>query len=257
MRLEEALREYRDGRLNESAILDFLRAYPTLDLGDIRLDRHRSLRKGFPEVVFGQGKTPNQLRRILAASRDETDKLLITRLAEETFTELEKDFPRLRYLAAARCAYIGEDTPQSAAPEGPFILALGAGTTDAPVVEEAALTARLMGCRVEILHDMGVAGLHRLLEKTELLQAASVVVVAAGMDAALPGVVTGLVMAPVIAVPTSVGYGASFQGLAALLSMLNTCAPGQTVVNIDNGFGAGYAAAQILWMARRQAPPQR
>ncbi len=258
MRLEEALHLYRDGKLGETEMLEFLRAYPTLELGDVRLDRHRALRKGFPEVVFGQGKTLDQLRRILTATGEETSTLLITRLAESTFVDLEKEFPRLRYHEAARCAYLSdipEIVPLPPSPGQPFLLALGAGTTDAPVVEEAALTARLMGCVVEVLHDLGVAGLHRLLEKTERLQAAAVVVVAAGMDAALPGVVTGLVKAPVIAVPTSVGYGASFQGLAALLSMLNSCAPGLTVVNIDNGFGAGYAAAQILWMNRPKTPP--
>jgi NCAIR mutase (PurE)-related protein len=232
----------------------------TIDnLGFARVDHLREKRKGFPEVIFGPGKTKTQILAIAERILARSGRLLITRTDRETWIHLKARLPLLRYHEAARAIwYPGDAARQRAAalPRG-HVLVVCAGTGDLPAAEEAALTARLLGCRVKTRYDVGVAGLHRLLAQLPALRAASVIVTAAGMDAALPSVVAGLVDKPVIALPTSIGYGSSMKGLSALLAMLNSCAPGITVVNIDNGFGAGFAAAQMLRLAQNLTPRVR
>jgi NCAIR mutase (PurE)-related protein len=211
------------------------------DLGFAKLDHQRSARLGFPEVVFAQGKSDEHLRRICEQHLQAHTKLLVTRLEPERHAALAPHVPGGHFNAMARTLSFGLDR---ARPQG-LVAVVCAGTSDLPVAEEALETARLMDCNVELTADVGVAGLHRLLAHIGQIRQARVVIVVAGMEGALPSVVGGLVRAPLIAVPTSVGYGASFGGLTALLAMMNSCAPGVTVVNIDNGFGAGFAAALI------------
>ncbi len=212
------------------------------DLGFAKVDHDRALRKGFPEVIFGDGKTPAQVAELARAVLGRSDRLLATRVGRDAAVAVASAIPDAVYHKAARVVIV--DRRQEAQPVRGVVVA-SAGTSDAPVAEEAALTAEIMDCEVVRLVDVGVAGIHRLLDKVTVLREASVVVAVAGMEGALPSVIGGLVAAPVIAVPTSVGYGASFGGAAALLAMLNSCAPGVAVVNIDNGFGAGYMAATI------------
>jgi NCAIR mutase (PurE)-related protein len=235
------LREVRSGTLPIEAALDRLSRLPFHDLGHTRVDTHRELRCGFPEAVFAEGKTTDELVDVARVVAREHGRFLATRVRPEGALALLEAFPAATHHARARAVTLGCD----ALPGEGAVLVVSAGTSDSPVAEEAALTARALGARVELLCDVGVAGIHRLLAHGEALRRARVLVVVAGMEGALPSVVGGLVDRPVIAVPTSVGYGASFGGLAALLAMLNSCAAGVTVVNIDNGFGAGYAAAQI------------
>lgn len=223
-------------------LLGELRALPFDDLGFARVDHHREVRQGFPEVIFGQGKSPAQVAEIAASLANRGQALLVTRASREVFEAVEGRVPGATYHEQARLV---------ARPVGPSPPAVGcivvaaAGTSDLPVAEEAAISAEIMGNRVDRLYDVGVAGIHRLLGERHRLEAARVVIVVAGMEGALPSVVGGLVRAPIIAVPTSVGYGASFGGLAALLGMLNSCATGVAVVNIDNGFGAASIASRI------------
>jgi NCAIR mutase (PurE)-related protein len=212
------------------------------DLGFAQVDTHRALRKGFPEVIFGAGKTPAQVVQIAAKLVAHEQRVLITRITSEHARALRKKFKHAMHHELARCVTI-EKKPLSK--RAGTVAVICAGTSDLPVAEEAAVTAEIMGNRVERIADPGVAGLHRILARLETIQRANVLVVVAGMEGALPSVVAGLVSNPVIAVPTSIGYGASFGGVAALLGMLNSCGSGVTVVNIDNGFGAGYAASQI------------
>jgi len=241
--LEQLLEEVRAGRLGVTEALERLRHLPYEDLGFARVDHHRALRQGFPEVVFAAGKSTDQLKDILASLSARSNHILMTRLAPEQAEILVADFPGARYHPVSRVLTLSrEEVPDRG--RGAVVV-ISAGTTDIPVAEEAALTAEIMGNRVETLYDCGVAGLHRLLAHQHLFRQATVFVVVAGMEGALPSVVGGLVDRPVIAVPTSVGYGAAFGGLAALLGMLNSCANGIGVVNIDNGFGAGYLAALI------------
>jgi NCAIR mutase (PurE)-related protein len=223
-----------------------LKHLETDDLGFARLDRHRTLRTGFPEVIYGPGKTPQQVAEIAERLVAAGQCVLATRCVPEMFEAVAARVPGAVHHVAARCIEAGPRPPITA--RGTIVVATG-GTSDIPVAEEAALTAELGGSRVDRLWDVGVAGIHRLLANRDRLFAASVIIVVAGMEGALPSVVAGLVDCPVIAVPTSVGYGAAFGGLAALLGMLNSCAPGMTVVNIDNGFGAGVAAGKINRMA--------
>ncbi len=223
--------------------LNKLRSLPVEMVGNFaQLDNHRALRCGFPEVVFGQGKTAEQVVQIVRRLSEQNDRVMVTRVTPEMSAVVQPQIPEMVYHPAARILAL-DKTPSRVKKPGVFVLS--AGTADIPVAEEAVLTADLMGNEVERLYDVGVAGIHRLLNQVERLQRARVVVVVAGMDGALPSVVGGLVSVPVIAVPTSVGYGASFQGLAALLTMLNSCATGVAVVNIDNGFGAGVLASRI------------
>jgi NCAIR mutase (PurE)-related protein len=239
--LRKLLLSLQGGGVDVDTALERLRHLPFEDLGDATVDHHRGLRTGFPEVIFGQGKSVGQIERIMVALLDKGNNVLVTRVDAEKARSLQHAFPAARFHDEARCLTI-EQKPPELLGRG-TILVISAGTSDLPVAAEAAITARLMGNRVEELYDVGVAGIHRLLARRELLDAASVVIVVAGMEGALPSVVAGLVGRPVIGVPTSVGYGASFGGIAALLGMLNSCAAGVTVVNIDNGFGAGMAAS--------------
>jgi len=207
-----------------------------------RLDHDRAARRGYPEAVYAEGKTTGQLAGIAASVRDRGDATLFTRLTAAQAAAVLAELPDARYDADARLLAWPAEPPS---PTGGLVTVLAAGTSDLPVAREAALTATHLGRACELIVDVGVAGLHRLLAHLDLLRRSRVVVVAAGMDGALPSVVAGLVSAPVVAVPTSVGYGAAFGGVAALLAMLNACAPGVAVVNIDNGYGAGHLAAQI------------
>ena len=220
-----------------------LKSLPFEDLGHTRIDHHRSLRKGFPEVIWGEGKTSGEILAIARQLRNRGQNILITRLEEKKARALQKAFPKSRYYPRSRVLIY---LTHAIKIEGKgMVLVVTAGTTDIPVAEEAALTVEFMGSHVETLYDVGVAGIHRLLSERKRLEAARVLVVVAGMEGALPSVVGGLVDKPVIAVPTSVGYGTSFGGIAALLTMLNSCASGVAVVNIDNGFGAGCMASLI------------
>ena len=243
-RLRELLTAYKQGAVDESEVVRQLRHLPFESLGFASIDHHRSLRQGFPEVVLCEGKTTEQVveisKRILAAG----DTLLATRASRATFEALQREIPEATYNPLARTIVVKRRPIEGS--EERRVLVVSAGTSDVPVAEEAAVTVETMGNTVERLYDVGVAGIHRLLTHKDRLEAARVIVVVAGMEGALASVVAGLVDKPVIAVPTSVGYGASFGGVAALLGMLNSCAAGVTVVNIDNGFGAGFAASLIL-----------
>jgi NCAIR mutase (PurE)-related protein len=230
--------------------IDELRNLPYEDLDFAKIDHHRGLRDILPEVVLGLGKTPEQIAAISERLVERTGRLLVTRLTLEGFQALQQAVPDAQYHEVARVATV-EREPRRLIPG---ILVLCAGTSDLPIAQEAALTARMAGSAAEVISDVGVAGIHRLFDKLPAILEANVIVVVAGMEGALPSVVAGLVSAPVIAVPTSIGYGASFDGLAALLSMLNSCAAGVSVVNIDNGFGAGYQAAVINRLARQSRP---
>ena len=223
-------------------VLEMLRAQPYADLGFARVDHHRSVRQGFPEVILGIGKTPAQIAAIAAEVVGRGSTLLVTRATEPAYAAVRANVPAATYYPDAGIITFRQ---QDVTPGRGVIVVAAAGTSDLPVAEEAALTAELMGNEVTRLYDVGVAGLHRLLDERPRLAAARVIVVVAGMEGALPSVVAGLVSVPVIAVPTSVGYGASFGGLAALLGMLNSCASGVSVVNIDNGFGAATMASLI------------
>jgi len=240
--LRTLLEEVRSGAIEVDAAVDRMRHLPFEDLGWAKLDHHRALRHGLTEVIFGKGKTPEQIATIAARLLEKSANLLITRADESVASRLQKTFPDAEYFPLSGAVRVWRDR----AIRGKGKLAVVcAGTSDIPVAEEAQVTAEVMGNEVEAIYDVGVAGIHRLIASSERLSQARVVVVAAGMEGALPSVVGGMVSAPVIAVPTSVGYGASFHGLAALLGMLNSCASNVTVVNIDNGFGAGYAASLI------------
>ena len=242
----ELLEEFRAGKIGAAGVLRAFQAAPLADLGFAQVDTHRALRKGFPEVIYGAGKTARQVVRIAGELAARERRILITRLSPEQARAIRKKFKSAVYHQTARCVTL-EKKPL---PKRPGVIAvLCAGTSDLPVAEEAAVTADIMGNQVERVYDVGVAGLHRLLGRLDVIQRAQVLVVVAGMEGALPSVVAGLVSRPVIAVPTSVGYGASFGGVTALLAMLNSCGSGVTVVNIDNGFGAGYAASQINELA--------
>lgn len=249
--LKETLRSFKQGRITEDEVLRLLRDLPFQDLQFAKVDHHRSLRQGFPEVIFGQGKSSLQTLQIARALLEKGSRLLITKTSPEVFQGLSKDYPDSQFHEACQAVTVG----RSAADRGRgTITVLSAGTADIPVAEEVAVTARCMGNRVTTCFDVGVAGLHRLLDRLPLPDSCTVAVVVAGMEGALPSVVGGMVDIPVIAVPTSIGYGASFGGLAALLGMLNSCAGNVTVVNIDNGFGAGFVASLIN--RRRAAPPE-
>jgi hypothetical protein len=240
------LEQFRAGGVSRDKVLRAFQAAPVADLGFAQVDTHRALRKGFPEVIFGAGKTPDQVLKIAVKLLEQEQRVLITRVRPEHVRLLRRKLKFAVHHELARCVTI-DRTPLSKRPG--TIAVLCAGTSDLPVAEEAAVTADIMGNTVERIADVGVAGVHRLFGRLDRIQSANVIIVVAGMEGALPSVVAGLVSKPVIAVPTSVGYGASFGGLAPLLGMLNSCGSGVTVVNIDNGFGAGYAAAQINALA--------
>jgi NCAIR mutase (PurE)-related protein len=240
------LTELKQGKLTVEDVFDRLRHLPYEDLGFARVDNHRAIRQGFPEVIFCEGKTVSQAATIARRCLDRHGMLLATRASREIFNAIKTTAPRAKYHPLSRAIVV---KPARPAPPVGHVLVLSAGTSDIPVAEEAAVTADVLGSQVETLYDVGVAGLHRILDKRAALDAAHVLIVVAGMDGVLPSVVGGLVSKPVIAVPTSIGYGASFQGLAALLTMLNSCAAGVAVVNIDNGFGAGVLAHRVNALA--------
>ncbi|OGP82639.1 MAG: 1-(5-phosphoribosyl)-5-amino-4-imidazole-carboxylate carboxylase [Deltaproteobacteria bacterium RBG_13_65_10] len=242
-RLRRLLDDVRLGRVSVEKAVERLRSLPYEDLGFAKIDHHRALRKGFPEVILGEGKSAAQIVAILRRMKLHSSNVLVTRVDSEKAARVRRAVPGLRHDAVARTlVLLREKIP----PQGRGAIAIvTAGTSDVPVAEEAAVTAALLGHEVERIYDVGVAGVHRVFDSLDRLLGASVIIVCAGMEGALASVIGGLVDRPVIAVPTSVGYGASFGGIAALLGMLNTCAQGVTVVNIDNGFGAAFAAALI------------
>jgi NCAIR mutase (PurE)-related protein len=240
--MEALLTAVREGKTDVSEALDRLRNLPFEDMGFAKLDHHRALRTGMPEVIFASGKTDEQVAKIFARMAAAGGNVLATRASRVCFEAVVVAEPRAEYHETAKCITLSQ---ASAVVGKGTVAVVCAGTSDLPVAEEAAVTARLMGNTVELIADVGVAGIHRLLAQRESLQSARVLIVCAGMEGALPTVVGGLVNAPVIAVPTSVGYGASFGGVAALLGMLNTCSPNVCVVNIDNGFGAASIATLI------------
>lgn len=242
--LEKILAEVRDGTLAVEEAVQRLRHWPFEDVGFAKIDHHRTLRCGFPEVIYCPGKTAEQVAGIFEKLAATEQNIIATRADEELYEAVEKSaaLKGLRYEPVARMIVLEQKPVES--PVGNIVI-VTAGTADMPVAEEARVTAHMLGQKVELVCDVGVAGLHRLLGHVEMLRKANVLIVVAGMEGALASVVGGLVDCPVIAVPTSVGYGASFEGLSALLTMLNSCASGVTVVNIDNGFGAAYAASLI------------
>jgi len=242
-RLEKLLKDIKAGKVEIRDALTTLRDLPFENIGYATIDHHRALRKGFPEVILGEGKSSEQIIAIMQRMKQQGDNVLVTRVTERKGSTIRRALPDARYhpipgiitLVGQEIEVVGKG----------LILVISAGTSDIPVAEEAAVTAEMMGNRVERLYDVGISGIHRLFSKAGLIQSANVIIVVAGMEGALPSVVGGLVDRPVVAVPTSVGYGASFGGVAALLAMLNSCASGVSVVNIDNGFGAGYVASLI------------
>lgn len=242
-RVRELLRQVADGAVPVDAALEQLSFAPVESLDFASIDHHRALRQGFPEVVFGAGKTDAQVEAIAARLAEHGDGFLVTRIAPSAALRLAGRFPAAEVNELARTVLLRGNAP---ARGSGTVLVVTAGTSDLPVAEEAAVTADALGLDVARLTDVGVAGIHRVLARRETLASASAIIVVAGMDGALASVVGGLVRVPVIAVPTSVGYGAAFQGIAPLLTMLNSCAAGVTVVNIDNGFGAAVAASRIL-----------
>ena len=246
--IRSLLEAFRAGNLNTDQVLEKLRQLPFEDLGFAKVDHHRRIRCGFPEVIYCAGKTVDQVLAIAEARLGGGGNLLGTRASQEVMAAMAQRYPQADCNQAARTVTVRLNEPE---PGAGTIAIVAAGTSDLPVAEEARVTVEIMDQTTDAIYDVGIAGLHRLLAHNEQLQSANVLVVAAGMDGALPAVVAGLVDKPVIAVPTSVGYGASFQGIAPLLTMLNSCAAGVAVVNIDNGFGAGYIAAMINRLAQR------
>jgi NCAIR mutase (PurE)-related protein len=240
-KLEALLNQFKNGEVDLPSTLSTLKQLPFEDMGFAKVDHHRALRTGYPEVVFCQGKTHEQVEKIFQSLEKRNDSILLTRAEPELFQRLEKLDPRLVYNELGRTITLEKTEKEKTG----SVLVISAGTADIPVAEEAAVTASISGAKVERLYDCGVAGIHRLLAHTEKIQKARAIVCVAGMEGALPSVVGGLAPCPVIAVPTSVGYGTNLNGIAPLLTMLNSCAPNITVVNIDNGFGGGFNAAII------------
>ncbi|NMB90112.1 MAG: nickel pincer cofactor biosynthesis protein LarB [Chloroflexi bacterium] len=245
--LRHVLEDFKTGVLSADQVIEQLKFLPYESVnGYANLDHHRQLRTGFPEVIFAERKTPDQVAEIFLRLQARSAQVLATRVSAEMYAQVRERLPGAVYHPTARLLYYDGQPDRT---RQPGVLVLTAGTADLPIAEEAALTAELMGQQVERVFDVGISGLHRLIDRLPLIQKARVIVVVAGMEGALPSVVGGLVSVPIVAVPTSVGYGASFNGLAALLAMLNSCATGVAVVNIDNGFGAGTLAARINRLA--------
>jgi len=240
-KLENLLNRFKNGETDLVQTLEMLKHLPFEDMGFAKVDHHRALRTGYPEVVFCQGKTHEQVEKIYLALEKHNENVLMTRAEPALFARLEKTDSRLVYNELGRTITLEQEGREKTG----SVLIISAGTADIPVAEEAAVTASISGANVERLYDCGVAGIHRLLAQNEKIQQARCIVAVAGMEGALPSVVGGLAPCPVIAVPTSVGYGSHLNGIAPLLTMLNSCAPNITVVNIDNGFGAGFSAAMI------------
>ena len=242
-KIKEVLQAYKEGNLSLEEVIVWLKRLPFEEIEDAMIDHHRTIRQGFPEVIYGESKNASQIVAIMEKMKETQSNILVTRLNEEKATIVKNYFPKCEYDPVSRTLVLKNG--DVAITGLGTILVVCAGTSDVPVAREAVITAELMGNKVETLFDVGISGLHRLFYKKEALFSANVLIVVAGMEGALPSVVGGLVSRPVIAVPTSVGYGAGANGLAALLAMLNSCVAGVTVVNIDNGFGAGYAASMI------------
>ncbi|MFH1100889.1 MAG: nickel pincer cofactor biosynthesis protein LarB [Methanobacteriota archaeon] len=241
MKIKKMLQDYKNGKINLSTMLEKLRALPYEDLGFAKIDTHRELRKGLPETIFCQGKNLSQIHAILKRIPNDQN-ILLTKTKKTMYTSIKKMYPNASYNDEAKTIVIMRHRPRK---KKGTVLILTAGTSDIPVAEEAVVTAELMGNPVEKVYDVGVAGVHRLFDIKDKIFQANVIIVVAGMEGALASIVGGLTSKPVIAVPTSVGYGASFKGVAPLLTMMNCCAEGVVVVNIDNGFGAGYFAGLI------------
>lgn len=241
--IKTLLSRVQKGTLTADEAMQRLKLLPYEDLGFAKIDTHRHLRRGFPEVIFGEGKTVTQIIGIIGRVAARRQTVLVTRVTPAVSRAIRRRYRRAKYHTAARALTL--EAPATPKPR-PGLLVLAAGTSDLPVAEEAAVTAEAMGNRAQRVYDVGIAGIHRLLDHREKLQAARVIIAVAGMEGALPSVVASLVDVPVIGVPTSIGYGTGFKGAAAIMGMLNSCASGLTVVNIDNGFGAGYAASVIL-----------
>ncbi len=248
-KLKALLGRYKNGEMNEEEVLRELRFLPFEDIGYAKVDHHRAIRTGFPEVVYGEGKTDEQILGIAEAIVEKSENLLVTRCAPSAGEKLASRFADGTWVREAGIFFVESKEQEKSG----YVLVITAGTTDIPVAEEAAITASLFGCNVDRIYDVGVAGVHRLMAYRSMIEEADVVIVAAGMEGALASVVASVSKAPVVALPTSVGYGASFGGLAALLGMMTSCAAGVTVVNIDNGFGAGCSAALICARARELA----
>lgn len=240
------LSRFKHGEINEDEVLHELRFLPFEDIGYAKVDHHRAIRTGFPEVVYGKGKTDEQILGIAESIVDNNDSFLVTRCAPSAAEKLATRFGEGTWVRDAGIFFVDLKEQEKSG----YVLVITAGTTDIPVAEEAAITANLFGCNVDRIYDVGVAGVHRLMAYRSMMEDADVLIVAAGMEGALASVVASVSKAPVVALPTSVGYGASFGGLAALLGMMTSCAAGVSVVNIDNGFGAGCAAALICARAR-------
>ncbi len=244
-KIAELLEKVKTGKIEVTEALRILKSLPYEDLGFAKIDTHRDLRKGFPEVILCKGKTLEQITKIVDRLSASSELIMATKASPEVYEAIRNTRPDAIYYETAQIVLIGQKREKTVKKT---ILVVSAGTADLPIAEEAAITAEAMGNPVERLYDVGVAGVHRFLDNKEKLFQANVIVVVAGMEGALASIVGGLVDKPIVAVPTSVGYGASFDGLAALLTMLNCCAPGVVVVNIDNGFGAGYFASVINQM---------
>ncbi len=246
--IEEILKKVAKGEISIKEALDRLKVLPFIELGFATIDTHRSLRKGFPETIFCQGKTPKQVKEIALNLVKTGENLIATKASKEVFDQIKKVVPKAKYFPESRLILIEQKKKEKVG----MVLVISAGTSDIPIAEEAALTAEAMGSKVKRLYDVGVAGVHRLLNYREDIEKARAIVAVAGMEGALPSLIAGLASCPVIGVPTSVGYGTSFQGLASLLAMLNSCAEGLAVVNIDNGFGAGYLASLINLLIEKE-----
>lgn len=240
--LEKLLIQVQKGELSPKDALKILKDFPYEDLNFAKIDHHRELRRGFPEIVFGAGKTDTQILKIAEAILKKGSNLLITRVEPKVYTKIKKQIPKARYNSLAKAIYLKQKNPP---PGKGRIVIITAGTSDIPVAEEATVTCEILGNEVDKIYDIGVAGLHRLFGELGTIKKARVIITAAGMEGALPSVIAGITEVPIIAVPTSIGYGTSFKGLAALLAMLNSCPGGLAVVNIDNGFGAAYIASLI------------
>lgn len=240
--LEDVLNKVHHGKLSPKEALHILKDYPYQDLVFAKIDHHRELRKGFPEIIYGPGKTDDQILKIAQEIINKGSNLLITKVGPEVFKKLKKKIPKAHYNSLAKAIYLKQKKPILG---GGKIVIITAGTSDIPIAEEAVVTCDVLGNKIEKIYDIGVAGLHRLFGEYEKIKKAKVIITVAGMEGALPSVIAGIFKIPIIAVPTSVGYGASLKGLAALLAMLNSCPGGVGVVNIDNGFGAGYLASLI------------
>jgi len=240
--MEKILQEYKKGKISLSEVLEKIKSLPYEDIGFAKIDTHRKIRKGFPETVFCQGKTIDQILKILEKMLKYEHGVLLTKANNTIYSSIKKIYPKAVFNEQAKTIVLSKEKGKSKKGK---ILIITAGTSDIPVAEEAFVTAELMGNNVEKIYDVGVAGIHRLFDVKDKIFDANVVIVIAGMEGALASIVGGLTSKPVIAVPTSVGYGASFKGIAPLLTMMNTCAEGVVVVNIDNGFGAGYFASLI------------